>query len=134
MFADVLAFHERLTECVEAAAPVPVALALVLDVWALLVKVKVAVCAPAVVGLNVTLKDALLPAAIVWGRESPLTVNSVLLELTALTMTLAPVALRVPAADPLLPSATLPMAIVGVTDNWPTSPPPLWLELLALTP
>jgi hypothetical protein len=91
----------------------------------LLVKVRVAVCAPVVVGLKVTVNDALCPAAIVFGRENPLTVNAELFDTTESTVTLLPRALNVPVAVPLLPSATLPTAIVvGATESWPGLPPP----------
>jgi len=116
--AEVLAFHDNATECVDNAVPVPVSAAIVVGVWALLVKVSVAVCAPVVVGLKVTLNDALCPAANVNGRESPLTVNAELFDITELTVTLLPLALNVPVAVPLLPSGTSPTAIVvGVTDS-----------------
>jgi hypothetical protein len=118
MFDEELAFHERLTECADAAVPVPVSVAFVVAVWALLANVRVAVCAPVAVGLKVTVNEALLPTPIVCGSESPLTVNAELFELTALTTTLAPLAVSVPVAIPLLPSATLPTPIVpGETDN-----------------
>jgi hypothetical protein len=125
ILAEVLAFQKRATECVEAAVPVPVRATVVLGVWALLAKVSIAVCAPVVVGLKVTANDALCPAAIVSGRESPLTVNAELFDTTDSTVTLLPLALNVPVALPLLPSETLPTAIVaGVTDSWPGLPPP----------
>ena|SRR5215475_2139102 len=125
MLADVLAFHDRATEWVDAAIPVPVSVAIVFGVWALLVKVSAAVCAPVVVGLKVTVNDALCPAAIVNGRESPPTVNAELFDRTESTVTPLPLAFNIPVATPLLPSETLPTAIVvGVTDSWPGVPPP----------
>jgi len=39
MLAEVLAFHDRATECVDAPVPVPVKAAIVVGVWALLLKV-----------------------------------------------------------------------------------------------
>ena len=118
MFAEVLAFHDRPTECVDAAVPVPLSAAVVVGAWALLLKVNVAVCAPVVVGLKVTVNDAFCPAAMVSGRESPPTVNAELFDTTELRVTLLPLALTVPVAAPLLPSTTLPTAIVaGVTDS-----------------
>jgi hypothetical protein len=135
ILAEVLAFHDNATECVDAAVPVPVSAAIVVGVWALLVKVSAAVCAPVVAGLKVTVKDALWPAAIVSGSESPLTVKVALFDTAEFTVTLLPLALKVPVAVPLLPSATLPTAIVvGVTDSWPALPPPDGLELRELTP
>jgi hypothetical protein len=65
MFCDVLAFHDSATECVEAAVPVPVSISVVVEGCALLANVSVAVADPAVAGLNVIVKEALCPAAIV---------------------------------------------------------------------
>ena len=48
---DVLAFHDRLTLWIGAAVPVPFAVSVVVEGWALLVKVKVAESAPATIGL-----------------------------------------------------------------------------------
>ena len=125
ILADVLAFHDRATECVDAAVPVPVNAATVVGVWALLVRVSVAVCAPVVVGLKVTVNDALCPAPIVAGKDNPLTVNAELFDTAEFTVTLLPLALNVPVAMPLLPSATLPTAIdVGLTESWLGLPPP----------
>ena len=54
------------------------------------------------------------------GSDSPLTVNRELLELTAVTVTLVPLAARLPVAWPLVPSWTLPSAIVdGVAVRTP---------------
>jgi len=125
ILAEVLAFHESATECVDAAIPVPVRASIVVAVWASLVNVSAAVCAPVVIGLNVTVNDALCPAAIISGRESPLTVNAELFDTTEPTVTLLPLALNVAVAVPLLPSETLPTVIVvGVTDSWPGLPLP----------
>jgi hypothetical protein len=44
----VLAFHERFTVCVGAGVPVPVKVSTVVEDWALLVKVSVALTAPVV--------------------------------------------------------------------------------------
>lgn len=116
MSVEVLAVHDRLTVWVAAAVPVPVAVPCVVVGDALLVKVSVALAAPVVVGLNVTVKGTLWPAVIVTGRDSPVTVNTELLELTAITVTFALLAVRLPDAVPLEPSATLPTATgVGLT-------------------
>ena len=48
---DVLAFHDKLTLWTGAAVPVPFAVSVVVEGWALLVKVKVAESAPATIGL-----------------------------------------------------------------------------------
>ena len=88
--------------------------------------VSVADCAPVVVGLNVIVIDALLPAAIVCGSESPLIVKAELFVLAAEIVTLLPVAVRVPFAVPLDPSVTLPTAIVvGEIDSCPGTATPV---------
>ena len=115
---DVLAVHDRLTECVDTAVPVPVSDSVMLGDWALLVMVSVALALPAACGLNVIVNGRLCPAGIVAGNESPLTVKAELFVTTALTMTLAPVALKLPDAVPLSPTVTLPNArVAGLTDN-----------------
>jgi len=54
------------------------------------------------------------------GRVRPLTVNAALLVLAAVTFTLAPDALKLPDAVPLLPTVTLPsFRVVGFTLSWP---------------
>jgi hypothetical protein len=116
----VLALHDRLIEYAGAAVPVPVRVSTVVEDCALLVKVSVAVTAPAVRGLNVIVNAALLPAAIVAGSDSPPTVNAELLLLTALTVTVDPPAVRVPEALPLAPTTTLPRArVAGLTPSVP---------------
>lgn len=88
--------------------PVPVTDSVVVEGWASLVKVSVALAAPAACGLNVTENGTLCPSAIVTGNEIPLKVKAVLSELPAVTVTLPPLALSVPDAVPLLPINTLP--------------------------
>jgi hypothetical protein len=61
MFCDVLAVHDSETEC-EATAPLPVSVSVVVEGCALLVKVSVALTAPAAVGLKVIVKFVLNPA------------------------------------------------------------------------
>ena len=86
-------------------------------------KVRVALAAPLVSGLKVTVNEALCPAGIVTGRESPPTLNTELFVLAAVTVTSAPLAVRLPDAVPLLPSTTLPRGrVVGVTVNCPAAP------------
>lgn len=120
----VLAFHDKSTLCEAAAVPVPVRFSVVVVGWALLVKVSVALAAPVVCGLKVTVNDALCPAAIVTGSDRPLRLNAPLLEPAPVTVTLAPLAVKVPVAVPLLPTATLPSAsVVGATVSCPAAPP-----------
>lgn len=59
MFGDVLASQDKLTEYVDAEMPVPVSDSAVVEGCALLVKVRVPLAAPEVVGLNVTVKEVL---------------------------------------------------------------------------
>jgi hypothetical protein len=88
--------------------------------------VSVADCAPVAVGLNVIVTEALFPAAIVCGRDSPLTVKTELFVLAAEIVTLLPVAVSVPVAVPLEPSVTFPTAmVVGEIDNCPGTATPV---------
>ena len=74
-------------------------------------------------------------SVIVSGNGNPVTMNAELFDTTESTVTLLPLALNVPVAFPLLPSETLPTAIVvGVTDSWSWLPPQDSLELRPLTP
>lgn len=89
---------------------------------ALLVNVRVALAAPATCGLNVKVKAALCPAVITAGSDRPLMVKLELFELAAVTVTFAPVALRLPDAVPLAPTNTLPTAkVAGVALNCPAA-------------
>src|SRR6202050_5121864 len=63
---------------------------------------------PLPVGLNATLNDELIPAAMVNGRETPCRTNCDLLLESEETVTLAPVALRVMASVPVAPTLTSP--------------------------
>lgn len=82
----------------------------------MLAKVSVALAAPAVVGLKVTVKETLCPAGIVTGNVSPPTVNTELFVLAPVTVTLAPLAVSIPDELPLLPTSTLPrFMVVGLT-------------------
>ena len=101
-----------------AAVPVPVSDSLVVAVCALLVKAKVALADPGAVGVNFTVKGTICPAAMVTGSARPLSVNAELLMLSAVTVTLAPLALSDPDAVPLLPTTTLPRPrAVGLTTS-----------------
>ena len=92
----------------------------------MLVKVSATLTAPVVVGLNVAVKDALCPAGIVTGNESPPTLNAELFVPAAVTVTFAPLAVRLPVAFPLVPTTTLPRArVVGVTINCPVAAVPV---------
>ena len=106
--------------------PVPVSASVVVDGWALLVNVSVALAAPVVVGLKVTVNETLWPAGIVTGSVSPPTVNTELFVLAPVTVTLAPLAVSIPDELPLLPTSTLPrFMVVGLTASCPTAAVPL---------
>jgi hypothetical protein len=86
----------------------------------LLVKVSVAVSAPAVVGLKVTVKGTFAPTGIVAGNDKPLIVNAGLLLVAAVIVTIEPAAVRLPEAVPLLPTDTPPTSrVAGVTESCP---------------
>ncbi len=120
MFDDVLAVHDRLTECTGTGKPVPVSVPVVVEDCALLAKVAVALSAPVVRGLKVTVNGTLWPAGIVMGSDSLLMLKTELFVLAAVTVTLAPLALRLPVAVPLVPITTLPRGkVAGVTASTP---------------
>ncbi len=90
--------------------------------WALLVKVRVALAAPVVSGLKVMVKLALCPAGIVWGSEKPPIVKTELFVLAPVTVTVAPLAVKLPVAVPLDPTITLPSGrVLGDTVSCPTA-------------
>jgi len=120
MFADVLPVHDKFTEYTGAGVPLPVSAAVVGEPVALLVKVNVALTVTAAVGVNVTVKGTLCPAASVTGSDKPLTVKTELLVLAPVTVTLATLALSVPDAVPLSPTTTLPReSVAGITESCP---------------
>jgi len=123
---DELAFHDKSTLWTGAAVPVPLAVSVVVEGWALLVNVRVAASTPATTGLKVTVNDALCPAGMVNGSDKPLITKSELFELAAVTVTFAPLAVKVPVADPLVPATTLPSAMGdGVAVSTPAVVVPL---------
>ena len=80
--------------------------------------------APPACGVNVMVNVALCPAAIVSGNETPLITNSVVLDDSDVTVTLAPEAARVPVRLLLEPTFTLPkLRVVGETANCPAAVP-----------
>ncbi len=116
----------EMLSCPTAAVPVPVSVAVEVEGWALLVTVNVALADPTAVGLKVIVKGTLCPAGIVTGSDSPLIVNAELFVLAAVTVTLDPLALKLPEAVPLEPSTTLPTANVeGETLSCPATVVPV---------
>jgi cytochrome c biogenesis factor len=106
--------------CPAGVMPVPVRVAVVVGGWASLLKVRVADAEPGADGLNVTVNGEDWPAGIVRGSEIPLTANAVLLVPALVMVTLAPLAVKVPDAVPLLPTVTLPtVRVMGETLSCP---------------
>jgi len=71
-----------------------------------------------------TVNDALWPDAIVKGNDSPLRLNSELVEVGDETVTPDPLAPRVAVRLLLVPTATLPkFSVVGLTANCPAAVP-----------
>lgn len=63
------------------------------------------------------------------GRDNPLTLKAALLDESEVIVTLAPEALRLPDALPLLPTVTLPkLSDVGLTASCPTGAAPVPLR------
>ena len=92
----------------------------------MLVKVSVALAAADTCGLKVTVNEALWPAGMVTGSERPPTLNTELFELAAVTVTFAPLAVRLPDAVPLVPTTTLPRpSVLGVTVSCPAAAVPV---------
>jgi len=120
---DVLAVHARETLWIGVGVPVPLNESTA-GFEALLAKETVPEAAPVACGVNVTVNCTLLPAGIVTGNDSPLRVNSELLRLADVTVTLAPVALSCAGRFALVATTTLPKAkLAGVTANCPAAVP-----------
>lgn len=91
---------------------------------ALLENVKDAELAPLADGVKVTVKGEDWPAAIVVGSEIPESANSPLLRLAEVTVTDAPLAIRLPFSAAFEPTTTFPkLRLVGDTANWPAAVP-----------
>lgn len=87
---------------------------------ALLAKEPLAEAVPLDCGVNATVYDALCPAARVSGRESPLTLNSEVVMLAAVTVMLEPVAVSVAGRLLVCPTVTVPkLSEAGLTASWP---------------
>ena len=123
---EVLAFQVRLTLCV-GVEPVPPAVVPVPDsatfsdaLPELLINDAVAGADPVLWGLNVSVNDAVFPAANVKGRVIPLIVYSALLVPADEITMLEPLAVKVPVADFVVPTAMLPKLM----DAGETAKPP----------
>jgi len=119
-----LAFQFRSTLCGKGAWPLPVSVSTVGEFEASLMNVRLALAAPAAFGVNVTVKDADWPAAMVFGKVIPERTNSLLLLVPDDTVTEAPVAVRLPGSAELAPTTTLPkFSVPGLTAKVPGAPP-----------
>src|SRR5271163_3240762 len=117
------------------AVPVPVRLVKLGVFDALLANEAVAAAAPDAPGVNVTVNITGVLVVTVTGKVTPLMANSPGLvppKLTEDTVTLAPVAVRVPVAVPLVPTATLPTATGELTLSAPTAAMPVPVRLVTL--
>jgi len=75
-------------------------------------------------GTNFTVNETLFPAAMMKGKETPLTLNSELLTVAEDTVTDFPLALKDALMLLLLPTVTLPkLSTEGVAVNCPAVPP-----------
>ena len=110
--------------CCVAAVPVPAIVCMAGEFDALLTNDKDAEVDPLACGVNVTVKGVDWPAARVTGSEIPESANSPLFRLADVTVTDAPLAIRLPLSDELDPTTTLPkLRLVGDTANWPAVVP-----------
>ena len=118
-----------------AAVPVPVRLVRLGVFDALLANEAVADAAPDAPGVNVTMNGTGVPVVTVTGKVMPLMANSEGLvppNVTEDTVTLAPLAVRVPVAVPLAPTTTLPTATGELTLSVPTAAVPVPVRLVRL--
>src|SRR5271154_1519513 len=118
-----------------AAMPVPVRLVTLGVFDALLANDAVADAAPDAPGVNVTVNITGVLVVTVTGKLTPLIANSEGLvppKLTEDTITLAPLAVKVPVAVPLVPTTTLPTATGELTLSVPTAAVPVPVRLVKL--
>jgi hypothetical protein len=106
--AEVLGVQRRLTVCDDAAVPEPVKVSTTNVFAVLLAREIVPDAVPVLCGLKVTVSATLWPAAMVVGRDSPVRLNSALVEFAEEMVTLDPVAVSVAVTLLLVPTATLP--------------------------
>jgi len=93
--------------------PLPVRDASTGELEALPAKEALADAVPLACGMNVKVNGVLWPAAMVKGKESALRTNSEVLTLAEVTVTLDPMALRVPVRRLLVPTTMLPKPSCG---------------------
>ena len=98
----------------------PVSVSTVGEFEALLKKVRLALVAPLAFGVKVTVKEADCPAAMIFGNVIPESTNSLLSLLPEVTVTDAPLAVRLPLREVLVFTTTLPkLSVPGETESWP---------------
>src|SRR5215831_6673743 len=124
MSGEVLASQLRSTTCGGAEVPTPVSDSVVGEFEASLANEAVSVAVPLSCGVKVTLKFALLPAAIVRGSVMPVILYSEVFTDAELTVTLAPDAVNFPDMLLLVPTVTFPkFRLVGDTAKVPADVP-----------
>jgi hypothetical protein len=123
---DVLAVHERLTECATVCVPVPETEMLIGEFVALLVTVTVPETAAVDAGVNLTVSAAVCPAPIVCPADTPDELNPAPVALTVPIITVElPLFVSVTGCELLLPIATLPkiklveLALSDIVDETP---------------
>lgn len=122
---EVLALQKRSTPCCGGGVPLPVRDWSAGEFEALLSKETLAEAVPLAWGAKITVNDAFCPAAMVNGKENPLSANSEVLGVPEETVTLEPVALRAAVMLLLVPTTTLPKSkvVAGLMANWPAAVP-----------
>src|SRR5205814_9379868 len=124
-------------ECYVPAVAEALSVSIVVEVVALLVSKRLPEAEPLVCGTNFTVNDALFPAAMVKGRDTPRKLNSELFAVAEETVTDAPVALKDALMLLLLPTATLPkLNAKGLTAKFPAvlPVPDMATEMVLLRP
>src|SRR5579862_4059110 len=108
MLLEVLAVHDNATLWVAGGTPVPVRDSTVGEFEASLVKNTFPDATPFPAGVKVIVNCTCCPAGMVTGSDNPLKANADPVTLSEDTVTLLPVALRVPVICKLDPTVTLP--------------------------
>src|SRR5271154_6517371 len=104
---ELLAVQERLTLCWGGGVPVPVKVSMVGEFEALLVNDTLPDAEPVAVGANVTVNCTGWPGGTVMGNDdNPLTAKAEPVTLSEFTITVSPVALRVPVSCAFVPTIT----------------------------
>jgi anti-sigma factor RsiW len=122
--SDPLAFHVSVTRCWLPLIPLPVTFSVVGELAALLLNEILPEAVPLLCGVNRAEKETRWPAGIVKGKRNPVTVNSELEVVADETVTLVPLAARLPPTLLLVPTVTLPKLRVEAPKlSLPAEPP-----------